>query len=579
MKKKPADLKVVFLAANSSYSHTSLAAMYLRAFTADMGIDWTTVELVATEDFHPALRRIAQLKPDVLAATFYLFNRNAVLSVLRRYRLLDPECRIVAGGPEFLGDNRDFLTREHCIDAAVRGEGERAFRQLLGCIAAAKPWHGIQGFCGMVNGKYVDNGLAEQPLDLDDIPSPYGVPTRKPFLQLETSRGCGNRCAFCTSGTSGGTRYFSISRVQSDLKKIRKAGVRSVRIVDRTFNGNRRRCIELLRMFRQEFGDLAFHLEIDPALAGPEVLGEMAGEVGREVAHAGHGSDSSSPDLHLDVGMQSFNPAVLEASGRRGGARAAIKGLEALCGLRGVAVHADLIAGLPGATLRDTLNDLRRLVALRPAEIQLELLKVLPGTRLQSQGARTGIVASPEPPYEVLRTGTMSDSEIYTSRMLCRLVDWFYEPKALREAICRSSDSIPSFWRKLVTFCSPRFAAGAAPSLANRFRLLDEFLAAHPARDGERHTTPDPRHLLRYAWMKHGLGSADNFCGARPWKEPVPADAVLVEGDATAEVCRMFIADIGRTYIFAYGRTDVERHAVAVWKMESTRKPGRPIHS
>ena len=47
----------------------------------------------------------------------------------------------------------------------------------------------------------------------------------------------------------------------------------------------------------------------------------------------------------------------------------------------------------------------------------------------------------------------------------------------------------------------------------------------------------------------------------------MPADAKLVEGDSGAEICRMFAADIGYTYIFAYGRTDVNRKAVAVWKM------------
>ena len=140
--------KVIFLAANSSYSHTSLAALYLQAFTADMGFDWTTVELVATEDFQPALHRIVQLEPDVLAATFYLFNRQAVMSVLRRYKLIDPKCRIFAGGPEFLGDNRIFLTAHRCIDAAIRGEGETTtqFRYLPEVrLRAAKQPAGMTG--------------------------------------------------------------------------------------------------------------------------------------------------------------------------------------------------------------------------------------------------------------------------------------------------------------------------------------------------------------------------------------------------------------------------------------------------
>jgi hypothetical protein len=86
----------------------------------------------------------------------------------------------------------------------------------------------------------------------------------------------------------------------------------------------------------------------------------------------------------------------------------------------------------------------------------------------------------------------------------------------------------------------------------------------------------DPRstlqHALHYSWMKHGLSVNGGICEVRPWKDTVPADAKLVEGDSGAEICRMFAADIGYTYIFAYGRTDVDRKAVAVWKMGAKTK-------
>lgn len=606
---------IVFLAVNSSYSHTNLAALYLRAFTGDMGWDWTTVELVANEDIHKAVDKIDAIRPDVLAATFYLFNRNSVLSVLRRYKALHPKCVILAGGPEFLGNNREFLTCEPCIDGAVRGEGEVAFRLLLESINQPSRWRNIPGFCGMAGGRYVDSGTAAEVADLDSIPSPFELLAwsgSKPFLQLETSRGCRNRCAFCTSGASGAVRHFSIGRVRSDLELIRKAGVRSVRIVDRTFNENRSRCVELLRMFREEFGDMSFHLEVDPALLGPEILRAMGGtECGTwnmergtrkkgirrsraEVAEsdcrtwtaqndmpapdspaAGLAKAHVHPTLHLDVGVQSFGATVLKTAGRRGSVKGTIQGLKALCSLGGVAVHADLIAGLPGATIQQTFYDLNRLVSMRPAEIQLELLKLLPGTRLSNERKRFGVVAAPEPPYEVLKTRDMSPIEIHKARLLCKLVDWFYEPESLRETIWAANAELPLFWQQLAEFCSPKPGPWAAHSLETRFRLLDEFLAGTwAAQDhnkgtgtmsGEQRVTAALRQRLRYAWLRHGLSPSSDFCNARPWKEPVPADAKFIEGDRNAEVCRMFSADLGETYIFAYGRKDVDRKAVAVW--------------
>ena len=74
--------------------------------------------------------------------------------------------------------------------------------------------------------------------------------------------------------------------------------------------------------------------------------------------------------------------------------------------------------------------------------------------------------------------------------------------------------------------------------------------------------------------MKHGLSLKGGICEARPWKDTVPADVELVEGDTGAEICRMFAANIGHTYIFAYGRTDVDRKAVAVWKMGTGKRRG-----
>ncbi|MEI6808151.1 MAG: cobalamin-dependent protein [bacterium] len=654
--------KIVFLAANSSYSHTNLAALYLQAFTGDMGFGWTTVEMVATEDFHPALHRIVQLKPDVIAATFYLFNRKAVLSILHRYRLIDPKCRIIAGGPEFLGDNRHFFAVDRCVDGAIRGEGETAFRQLLTDIDHPDRWRNVPGFCGMVGGEYVDNGMATEITDLDDIPSPFAlltgephemplphrrrgrtrlsVPTLKqataatasdgllwkgkPFLQLETSRGCRNSCAFCTSGASGTVRHFSIERVRTDLNLIRKTGVHNVRIVDRTFNENRSRCVELILMFRNEFADMDFHLEIDPSLIGPDVLQAMAGgeecgkwnvesgksntglteslqKAGRRVPTAPHVKTELSnlnrgeqrpARLHMDVGIQSFGESVLKESGRRGTAKSAALGLKALCGLGSVEVHADLIAGLPGATHGQTLKDLRQLVSLRPAEIQLELLKLLPGTRLSADRRKFGIIAASEPPYEVLKTRDMTAGDIHSARLLSKLVDWFYEPASLRETIWQANDTMPGFWKKLVEFAGARTqetnvehrafnierpTGWAKPSLENRFRLMDEFLAetgentkcVTPAgrHRHEQVTSDSLRQRLHYSWLKYGLSPNGGICEARPWKDEVPADAELIEGDAGAEICRMFIADIGRTYIFAYGRKDVDRKAVAVWRV------------
>ena len=476
---------------------------------------------------------------------------------------------MLGGGPEFLGDNRAFLERHPEVDAVIRGEGEQAFVQWLRLMDQPEQQAGIPGFCGLIDGRYVDNGMAEGVEHLDDIPSPYPKHLegfRKPFVLLETSRGCSNRCAFCTSGAGGGVRWFSLERssplerssslerVRRDVQLIRAQGVPEVRLVDRTFNARPARCLALLRFFRDECKPLRFHLEIDPARLTPDFIAELAAaEPGR---------------FHLEVGIQSLNPKVIRAIGRQGTVRRALAGLTRLCAHRQLATHVDLIAGLPGGALPDLFEDLRTLVRLRPDEIQLELLKLLPGTRLAAEKDRWQIVAAPEPPYEVLRTATMTMDDLETARGLSNLVDWFYNVPELQALIVAATRRIPGFWKELILFGGSVALAVAAPSLENRFRLLDDFFRDRDAGNG-RDAGSDRdlllRHALHYAWLKHGFSAQHGICRAFPWKGPIPGSAVLVEGEAAVRPARVFRADLDRSYLFVYAR---ERPAAAVYRLE-----------
>jgi len=87
-----------------------------------------------------------------------------------------------------------------------------------------------------------------------------------------------------------------------------------------------------------------------------------------------------------------------------------------LGGLPGVAVHADLIFGLPGETLESFAAGFDRLVlTCDPPELQVNLLKGLPGTPLALQAAALGLCFNPAPPYELLFSDTLDFAA------LCRL--------------------------------------------------------------------------------------------------------------------------------------------------------------
>ena len=125
----------------------------------------------------------------------------------------------------------------------------------------------------------------------------------KPFVQLETTRGCFNTCAFCVSGGEKPVRTLSLEATRKRLDVIHQHGIKNVRVLDRTFNYNNKRAKELLNLFR-EYPDICFHLEIHPALLSDELKQELA----------------TLPKglLHLEAGIQSLRENVLEQSRRIG---------------------------------------------------------------------------------------------------------------------------------------------------------------------------------------------------------------------------------------------------------------------
>ncbi|MBI3986631.1 MAG: DUF4080 domain-containing protein [Lentisphaerae bacterium] len=420
--------------------------------------------------------------------------------------------------------------------------------------AAHQPgrWSKIPGLCGRLGRRVFDNGLAPTVQDLDDIPSPYARHLEgfdKPFILLETARGCSNRCSFCTSADSGPIRVFSTDRLRRELTLIQSHGIPEVRITDRTFNGKPSRCLELLRLFRDEFPGLRFHLEFDPARLTPSILGELA--------------KTPAGQFHIEAGIQSLLPRAFRLIGRQATLRRTLAGVKALVQCVPLRIHTDLIAGLPGTTLKSLLADVRRLAAIGPGEIQVELLKLLPGTRLAAERDRLGLVAAPEPPYEILRGPAFPLEDANSARQLAFLTDWYYNAVPLQAVIRVASESLPSFWKKWLAFHRTKHRAFACPSLERRFALLFEFVSkresAHSARLKQR---------IQYAWMKYGFSAQHGLCAAQPWTDPIPADAVLVEGDRQATASRVYRVSLDRDYLFVYGRKHEHQRAVAVYVLK-----------
>ena len=465
-------MKILWIDLNSSYAHSSLALPALHAQTKnDTDYKWSIVSATINENAGMVVDEICRQKPDVLAATCWLFNHEALMHITSRVKALLPEAVLIMGGPEFLGNNEAFLRRNTWVDGVFRGEGEEEFSRWLRCWNLPEAWKNINGLCWLdADGQYQDNGLARV-LAFDSLTPPEEsdfFPWGKPFVQLETTRGCFNTCAFCVSGGEKPVRTLSIESIRKRLQAIHQHGIRNVRVLDRTFNFHPRRAKELLNLFLEFHPHIRFHLEIHPALLSEELKAEL----------------QRLPEglLHLEAGIQSLREPVLEQCRRMGKLSDALEGLQFLCSLDNMETHADLIAGLPLYRLEEIFEDVRTLASYEAGEIQLESLKLLPGTEMRRRAEELGIRYSPLPPYEVLQTDEITTDELQVARRLSRLLDAFYNTPAwqslTRELILKEK----RFLHHFLDYLTDANLIDQPMSLEKRGLVLYQYIKAyHPA--------------------------------------------------------------------------------------------------
>ena len=479
-------MKILWIDLNSSYAHSSLALPALHAqIMTDPSIEWEIVSATINENTGMIVDEIYRHRPDILAATTWLFNHEQLMHVASRVKALLPKTCLVLGGPEFLGDNEEFLRKNPFVDCVFRGEGEEVFPQWLTCWNHPEQWHTVPGLCYLTpNKEYKDNGIARVLNFAGLVPPEQSrfFNWSKPFVQLETTRGCFNTCAFCVSGGEKPVRTLSIESIRERLQLIHAHGIKNVRVLDRTFNYNPRRAKELLRLFLEFHPDIRFHLEIHPALLSEELKEEL----------------SLLPKglLHLEAGIQSLREPVLEKSRRMGKLSDALDGLRFLCALPNMETHADLIAGLPLYHLHEIFEDVRTLAGYAAGEIQLESLKLLPGTEMRRRAEELGIKYSPLPPYEVLQTHEISVSELQTARQLSRLLDGFYNTPAWQALTRELILNDEQFLHRFLAYLTKANLIDQPMSLEKRGLILYEFC---------KQNYPEYQIQATIAWIEAGM--------------------------------------------------------------------------
>lgn len=262
--------------------------------------------------------------------------------------------------------------------------------------------------------KIINTGFATL-MNMDTIPFVYEDfhLFEHKILYYETSRGCPFCCSYCLSSVDKTVRFRSLPIVKKELDAFLEAKVPQVKFVDRTFNCNRQRAIDIWSyLVEHDNGITNFHFEISSDLLGEEELELFA---------------KMRPGLiQLEIGVQSTNGETVDAIHRHMDLEKFFHYVDRVHALGNIHQHLDLIAGLPYENYERFGVSFDDLYAHKPDQLQLGFLKVLKGTMMEEEVKKYSILYRNQPPYEVLGTKWLSYDEIILLKGVEELVELYY---------------------------------------------------------------------------------------------------------------------------------------------------------
>lgn len=405
---------------NAKYIHSNLAIFCLRSYAAQHCNTEAEIEIREFTINHyveDILREIYEARADVIVFSCYIWNIRYVRELAEELARVCPETDIWVGGPEVSYHAEEFLEENPAVQLVMQGEGEEQFAALVNLwqsgervteekLPAGVAWREPE--------KIANRGFAPA-VAMDEVPFVYEEFQlfEHKILYYETSRGCPFRCSYCLSSIDKTVRFRSMDIVKKELNCFLEAKVPQVKFVDRTFNCNKSRAMEIWKYIAEkDNGVTNFHFEISADLLGEEEMELFA---------------TMRPGLiQLEIGVQSTHPETVLAIHRHMDLEKLFANVDRVHEMGNIHQHLDLIAGLPMEGLTEFEKSFDDLYIHEPDQLQLGFLKVLHGTRMESEAEEYGIIYRGQPPYEVLSTKWLIYDDVLRLKGVEELVEMYY---------------------------------------------------------------------------------------------------------------------------------------------------------
>jgi radical SAM superfamily enzyme YgiQ (UPF0313 family) len=388
-------MRVLLTTLNAKYIHVNLAIRILFELNRDKkGLEWK--EFTIKEDRDEVAGFCKDF--DVVAFSCYIWNITQTLEVIKKIKALNPNIKILLGGPEVSYDWDDVISIPE-VDYIITGEGEIPFSEFLDQYPSLE---NVSNLVRKENDKVIHTPKSVS-FDVKDLAkiSPYRnddpATLANRVLYIETSRGCPYKCEFCLASLDNKVRYLPMENIKATLLYLMQHG-RVVKFLDRTFNIKKDFTLEIFNFILANYrpGNV-FQFEITADILHPDIIKFINEKVPKGL-------------FRFEIGIQSVNQkANLEMSRKQsfGKTVSIIKQVEDK-----VELHLDLIVGLPLDYFTDTKYSFEETFKLFAPELQLGFLKFLKGTPVRERYEQYGFEFDKVAPYQIIRSNYLSEEEL-----------------------------------------------------------------------------------------------------------------------------------------------------------------------
>ena len=458
----PNCMQVLLTTLNAKYIHMNLAIRLLYGLNKHHeGLSWK--EYAIKEDLNQIANSIKHY--DLIAFSCYIWNITKTLELARIIKSLNPNIKILLGGPEVSYDWNDVIKREE-VDLIIVGEGEIPFATLLNQNLNPS---------GIANLVYKDStgkvlyfpGSETFDLKLLENLNPYSfedpLEIKNKVAYIETSRGCPYKCEFCLASLDNKVRYLPQSAIEQNLLYLMNHG-KVIKFLDRTFNIKKDFTIGMFEFIlaNHQPGNV-FQFEITADIVHPDIITFIKERVPKGLFRFEIGIQTVNQKANLEVGRkQNFD----KTSG-------------IILQLRDyVEMHLDLIVGLPLDYIEDIAYSFEQVFALHAPELQLGFLKFLKGTPVREKYEQYGFKFDPLPPYQIIESNYLSKDELFNITLLEEALELYWNKGRAKNTLlfAEKQGSIFQFLMDLGKYFH-ELSDFHKHSLDDAFRILAEFVS------------------------------------------------------------------------------------------------------